>query len=265
MKEFIINGEIGYKKLEEIKDPSFYKVFGDLAAKAKQVKTIQVLKQEVVAYYHLDYGKDSHDNCLFLNTLKNDEMRFITKDSLNHAKNIAKLYIKDFLTFIASVKFRDKDSQVIVCRVPRSKTPNSNLPDYFLFEEAVSEAVDEDESGKFINGVDYIKRHTDVKTHHLARRENSKPKIENTGSDTYPGITLDTCDISDNIKDNDIILIDDVYTAPDKYHEYQKTNLNVCEDCIHALYDKGAKQVIFYAVARTMKKTNSPSTDLTKE
>jgi len=54
----------------------------------------------------------------------------------------------------------------------------------------------------------------------------------------YAGITQKTCTLNKNIKDKDILLIDDIYTA----------DVNIDEDAIQALMDKGAKSVTFYAV-----------------
>jgi len=44
-----------------------------------------------------------------------------------------------------------------------------------------------------------------------------------------------------NIKNKDIILVDDIYTI----------SANVDEDCIQFLLDNGARTVIFYAIAYT--------------
>ena len=59
----------------------------------------------------------------------------------------------------------------------------------------------------------------------------------------YPGITKTTCTISDEIKGKDILLIDDVYTK----------DVGIDEDAIQALFDHGAKSVIFYSVGKTLK------------
>ena len=65
---------------------------------------------------------------------------------------------------------------------------------------------------------------------------------QNDGMEPYPGITNDTCIIeTDLIKGKNIILVDDIYTK----------NVNIDEDCIQALYDAGAKKVVFYAIAKT--------------
>ena len=58
----------------------------------------------------------------------------------------------------------------------------------------------------------------------------------------YPGITKDTCSISNEVKNKNILLIDDIYT----------NNINIDEDAIQALLDKGAKSVIFYSVGKTV-------------
>jgi predicted amidophosphoribosyltransferase len=58
----------------------------------------------------------------------------------------------------------------------------------------------------------------------------------------YPGITKKTCTINyPGIYNQNIILIDDIYT----------NGVNIDEDCIQALLDSGAKNVIFYAIAYT--------------
>jgi predicted amidophosphoribosyltransferase len=60
----------------------------------------------------------------------------------------------------------------------------------------------------------------------------------------FPGITRQTCSISNKVKGADILLIDDIYTP----------TINIDEDAIQALMDAGAKSVTFYAVAKTVGK-----------
>lgn len=137
------------------------------------------------------------------------------------------------------------EENVLVCRIPRSKI---NLQDsQLLFQLAIREAIElvNDEwslntNYKLIDGIDCIKRIKAVPTTHL------------TGDRAYPGITQDSCFISDEVQGRTILLIDDIYTL----------GVGVVEDCIQALYDKGAKKVIFYAVGRTVKKRNTPSREL---
>ena len=64
----------------------------------------------------------------------------------------------------------------------------------------------------------------------------------NDGERPYPGITKETCRINaDMIRDQNVILIDDIYTS----------GVNIDEDCIQVLFESGAKGVMFYAVAYT--------------
>lgn len=59
-------------------------------------------------------------------------------------------------------------------------------------------------------------------------------------SGSFPGITKATCHISPHVKDQDVLLIDDIYTP----------GVNIDEDAIQALLDAGAKSVTFYAIGR---------------
>ena len=58
----------------------------------------------------------------------------------------------------------------------------------------------------------------------------------------YAGITNDTCTLSDEIIGKDILLIDDLYTK----------TVNIDEDCLQALIDKGARSVYFYSIGKTV-------------
>lgn len=89
----------------------------------------------------------------------------------------------------------------------------------------------------FVDGTHDIIRHTDTATTHLARHGNG-----GLGELPYVGITKDTCNISNNIIRQDILLIDDLYTK----------TVNIDEDCIQALLDKGARSVIFYSIGNTL-------------
>ena len=64
----------------------------------------------------------------------------------------------------------------------------------------------------------------------------------NDGPLPYKGITKDTCSISNDVNGKDILLIDDIYTH----------GVDIDEDAIQALLDKGAKSVIFYAIGKTV-------------
>jgi hypothetical protein len=80
-------------------------------------------------------------------------------------------------------------------------------------------------------------RHTNTRTTHLDRNGEG-----GDGNLPYPGITKDTCTISGQAKYKDILLIDDLYTK----------SVNIDEDAIQALLDKGANSVTFYSIGKTV-------------
>lgn len=178
----------------------------------------------------------------FLMDLNNYSMKCNKGDPLAHH------FLKDYDFRTERVLFAEKG--ILVCRVPRSKV---NMQDsQLLFQAAIREAIElvNDEwsvhnkehntNYKLIDGIDCIKRIKDVPTTHL------------TGDKAYPGITEDSCFISDKIEGETILLIDDIYTL----------GVGVVEDCIQTLYKLGAWEVIFYAVGRTVKKTNREATKI---
>ena len=63
-----------------------------------------------------------------------------------------------------------------------------------------------------------------------------------SGELPYIGITKETCSISDDVIGQDILLVDDLYTK----------TVNIDEDCIQALLDKGARSVTFYSIGKTL-------------
>ncbi len=122
-----------------------------------------------------------------------------------------------------------------VCVIPRAKSEISYRPNQLYFRRTIQDVVEHLHG--FEDGTHDIIRHTHTSTTHLARRGNGGP-----GEQPYIGITKDTCNISDEIIGKDILLIDDLYTK----------TVNIDEDCIQALIDKGAKSVIFYSVGKTI-------------
>ena len=97
----------------------------------------------------------------------------------------------------------------------------------------------QDSEDSFIDGTNYIVRHTNTKTTHLPA---TTPNYNNDGERPYPGITNATCNISDNVIGKHVLLIDDIYTR----------NVNIDEDAIQALLTKGASSVTFYAIGNTV-------------
>ena len=91
----------------------------------------------------------------------------------------------------------------------------------------------------FYDGTGYISRHTQTQTTHLKNATNLT-NYNNDGPEPYPGITKDTCTISKNVSQKDILLIDDIYTH----------DVKIDEDAIQALLDSGANSVVFYAIGK---------------
>lgn len=190
----------------------------------------EFLNRDIQAYYVYDYIKFRvKNNPDFLVHLKNTGIK-TNKYLLNSA--VEELYeifdkISDDISSIENID--------CVCVVPRSKARWSYSDDELLFMTTIKSMLPDD-----FDGTDWIERHTNTKTTHLSHSE-----YANYGGDgdmPYPGITKDTCYISSNVKGKNILLIDDIYTK----------TINVVEDCIPALLDKGAKNVVFLAIGRTV-------------
>lgn len=124
-----------------------------------------------------------------------------------------------------------------VCVIPRAKA--TYRPNQLYFKTTICNVVNN--LNGFIDGSNYIIRHTDTKTTHLSRSGGG-----GNGNLPYCGITKDTCIISNEVRGKDVLLIDDLYTR----------TVNIDEDAIQALLDYGAKSVVFYAVGRTVFRNN---------
>ena len=184
------------------------------------------LTQNIQGYYYTNYtGYKKPGNPDYLNDLKNTFNNF-SEEKLDKATNQLFDVLKTDLS-----KF---DRYLTICIIPRSKAENTYSYNQLLFKKVVQHVINE---LGFNDGSDYIIRHTDTKTTHLAHTQ-----YGGNGSMPYPGITKDTCDIDTDVKGKNILLIDDIYTK----------GINIDEDAIQALLDYGAKSVIFYAVAKTV-------------
>lgn len=215
-----------------------------------EIRSNRFLRRDTSGFYTMDFkarvqGGELH----FLHILKNNKADY-AESKLDECKNEARAHIANFL--VAYDRIYGNEDNIIVCRVPRSKTFFAESQLYF--QKAVREAISLANGGinrNFIDGVDYITRIKDVATTHLADSIWAQRKFPHlvVGDKPYPGITKDSCEISDRIANQTILLIDDIYTL----------GVGVVEDCIQALYDKGAKRIIFYAVGRTIKNGNTPA------
>jgi hypothetical protein len=203
------------------------------------IKRNEFLQSEVPGFYHTDYVPYERRNevenyPVYLLTLKNDPNRNWWDSKLREAKQ---QLLRVLLNDLPKIFAQTNKPRVTVCVVPRAKANDTYRPDQLLFKEVVKSAVVQ-LGDNFIDGTNFIERHTSTKTTHLRR------PIEgfiNDGEDPYPGISLDSCHFSQSIIGSDIILIDDIYTE----------NINIDEDMIQALRDKGANSIIFYAIGKT--------------
>jgi phosphoribosylpyrophosphate synthetase len=192
----------------------------------------EYLSRDVPAFYHTDYlGYQKEGNPDYINVLKNTFREKSTIELCDAAKTLSDTLREDLPKILQSTQ----KVLLTVCVIPRAKKTHTYSPDQLRFRHTVSDVVKE-LGEKWIDGTGYIERHTDTKTTHL---KNSS--LPNDGKEPYPGITAETCDISDEVKGKDILLIDDVYTKA----------VNIGEDVIQALLDKGARSVYLYAVGRT--------------
>jgi hypothetical protein len=199
------------------------------------IESNDFLSQDIKAFYHADYlgggqwkvpGTIENIIC----TLKND----ITPYSINVLQKTTQRLESILETDLSQIPNLIGKSSLTVCVIPRAKV-NYNA-NQLLFKSTLSNVADR--LDRFHNGTNYIVRHTDTKTTHLSRGISSG----GNGNAPYIGITKDTCSISDNIWGKDILLVDDLYTK----------TINIDEDAIQALLNKGAKSVVFYAVGKTI-------------
>ena len=163
-------------------------------------------------------------------TLKNDVDPFPERIQ-NVGIQLSKILQQD----LPQILQKTKKNNLTVCVIPRSKAESHYRKDQLLFREIISLVVDN--LLNFDNGTKYVIRHTNTRTTHLDRNGEG-----GDGNLPYPAITKDTCTISGQIRGKDILLIDDLYTK----------SVNIDEDAIQALLDKGANSVTFYSIGKTV-------------
>jgi predicted amidophosphoribosyltransferase len=200
------------------------------------LKKHSYLKQNIQGFYHTHFGGvDLPNNPNFLYKLKNDPHHNWTTEHLKTAiTEFANILIVD----LPKVQSHLGISSLTVCVVPRSKADKNYNQNQLLFKATVKHIVNK---LGLIDGTDYIIRHTNTKTTHLKKPMEG---FNNDGDLPYVGITNATCNISDSVNGKDILLIDDIYTK----------TVNIDEDAIQALLNKGAKSVAFYAIGNTVLK-----------
>lgn len=197
-----------------------------------EIEPNDFLQHKITAYYHGYHRRWNATEVGFINTLKNDDGTFS-----DHKKDFGftllsaqeKLYqvLEEDLPIIAN----STTNKLTICVIPRSKCNHNYQPAQLLFISTIKRFV-LNNVGIFNDGTGYMTRNIDTPTTHTTRDYQS---IE-------IGITKKTCNISDKVEGKDILLIDDIYTH----------DVNIDEDAIQALLDKGANSVIFYAIGKTV-------------
>lgn len=195
------------------------------------------LNQNIQGFYHTDFGGvDLPNNPNYLYKFKNDPHHNWSQYRLDEAQQqLLRVLLNDLPNILEQIN----SSSLTVCVVPRSKADNTYNPNQLLFKATVKSAINQ--LSNFIDGTNFIQRHTNTKTTHLRKPMDN---FDNDGSKPYPGISSDTCDFSNKINSRDILLIDDIYTK----------TVNIDEDMIQKLLNCGANSVVFYAIGKTIHK-----------
>ncbi|RMG53053.1 MAG: amidophosphoribosyltransferase [Acidobacteria bacterium] len=200
------------------------------------IKANKYLDRDTTAFYHTPYtGFQNPGNPDYLNHLKNTYNSFSVQKLRSAVQALRSVLQEDLPQILQKLNV----DLITVCVVPRAKAEKTYYANQKLFKTTVQEVIQQIDG--FIDGTDYILRHTDTRTTHLPRE---MPNYNNNGPDPYPGITEDTCTISEEVRGKNILLVDDIYTP----------GVNVDEDAINALLKAGARTVTFYAVGYTMKR-----------
>ena len=247
MENFTILSEEQWYKIPNEREANFRRLIGDkrkgrvantgfFVNDSDEIRLIGTfLKQNTNAFFHADYNSGSSwqipnsiENLIW--TFKNDVDPFPERLP-NVQQQLSAILRQD----LPEILRQTRKNNLTVCVVPRSKAEGHYRANQLLFRMVISNVVDQ--LPNFENGTNYIVRHTNTRTTHLDRNGEG-----GDGNLPYPGITKDTCTISGQVNDKDILLIDDLYTK----------SVNIDEDAIQALLDKGANSVTFYSVGKTV-------------
>jgi len=203
------------------------------------IQANEYLSKDTAAFYHSEYrggGNWRIDGTIenIITTLKNDITPYDNETLKTAMERLAVILISDLPQILEIIEKKT----ITICVVPRAKKEDYYNEKQKLFRKTVSYVIENYLNNFEIeDGTKHIIRHTNTRTTHRNRSGHG-----GDGEMPYPGITKETCDISNNVRGKDILLIDDVYTK----------SINIVEDAIQALMDKGARSVYFYAVGKTV-------------
>lgn len=197
------------------------------------------ISRPIKAFYHSGYhaGNNKIRETIgtvenIITTLKNqfqDKSNYVLIQAKNNLIQILRVDLPQILQ-------KTGKNNLIVCVIPRAKAETYYSANQMFFKQGVIDAINQ--LNGFSNGTNYIIRHTDTRTTHLDRSG-----YGGSGDLPYPGIMANTCNISENVRGKNILLIDDLYTE----------GVNIDEDAIQVLLDNGATNVFFYSVGKTFK------------
>lgn len=204
------------------------------------------LKNETRGYYCLDYVGIEDPSTDFIRGFKNTYNN-VYIGNLNAYKMEAKTYL---LSVLPEIMTKESMDSCVLVSVPRAKKQESYYDTQLYLQRSISEAAEELREAGFLiaNGAKGIIRQVNTKTTHFVNKPDTERIVKggtyeaNDGERPYVGITEATCSFDrDLISGQNVILVDDIYTA----------RVNIDEDCIQALYNNGAKNVVFFAFAKT--------------
>ncbi|GHV59196.1 hypothetical protein FACS1894103_2100 [Campylobacterota bacterium] len=178
------------------------------------------------------------------------KIKNISNNKISREIEVAKTEISKIVKFdldkIIESDRKYRDEQPVVVVIPISKPDNYWDNSQLQFRSAISDGIS---SSKWIvDGTQYLTRLRATQTTHIAHLN----KPENIGEPPYPGITKDTCGLSNNIENKNIILIDDIYTV----------GVGIDEDCVRFLLDNGAASVVLYTLGVTIKIPNNSTNNI---
>lgn len=194
------------------------------------------LKHDTTAFYNSEYHGGGR--CKEPGTIENLICGFkndFNSESLYKLSSCMQGLEKILATDLPIILRELKCETLRVCVIPRAKRENYYTQNQKLFRQTIQNTLKKIDG--FEDGTYDIIRHIDSITTHLNRSG-----YGGEGRSPYPGITLDTCHISEQICGKRILLIDDLYTK----------SIGIDEDAIQALHEKGAKDVFFYSVGKTV-------------
>lgn len=195
------------------------------------------ISRPINAFYHADYHGGNNELRVTIGTVENiiTTLKNQFQDKSNNVLTQAKNNLIQILrTDFPQILQRTGKNNLTVCVIPRAKAETYYSTNQMLFKQAVIDTISQ--LNGFSDGTNYIIRHTNTRTTHLDRSG-----YGGDGDLPYPRITINTCNISGNVRGKDILLIDDLYTE----------SVNIDEDAIQALLDNGATNVFFYSVGKT--------------